>query len=66
MKKEYDFSKGERGKYFKKGLELNIPIYLERDTYAFIRKVAEKKKSNVSKIVNDLIKTDIKIADYTS
>jgi restriction system protein len=27
MKKEYDFSKGERGKFFRPDVELNIPVY---------------------------------------
>ena len=31
MKKEYDFSKGERGKFFRPGARLNLPVYLEPD-----------------------------------
>lgn len=31
MKKEYDFSKGERGKFFRPGAKLNLPVYLEPD-----------------------------------
>jgi hypothetical protein len=31
MKKEYDFSKGERGRFFRPDAELNIPVYLEPD-----------------------------------
>ncbi len=30
MKKEYDFSKGERGKFFRPDLELNIPFTWSR------------------------------------
>ena len=29
MKKEYDFSKGVRGKFYKPDIQLNIPVYLE-------------------------------------
>jgi hypothetical protein len=29
MKKEYDFSKGERGKFYRPDAQLNLPIYLE-------------------------------------
>jgi len=29
MKKEYDFSKGERGKFYKPNVKLNIPVYLD-------------------------------------
>ena len=31
MKKEYDFSKGERGKFHRPGAKLNLPVYLESD-----------------------------------
>ena len=31
MKKEYDFSKGERGKFYKPDIQLNLPVYLEPD-----------------------------------
>jgi hypothetical protein len=27
MRKEYDFSKGERGKFFRPDAKLNIPVY---------------------------------------
>ncbi len=64
MKKEYDFSKGERGKFYSKNANLNIPIYLEPKTLSFVESIAEKKKSDISKVVNDLIKTDMKIAEY--
>ena len=31
MKKEYGFSKGERGKFYKGDVQLNLPVYLEPD-----------------------------------
>jgi len=31
MKPDYDFSKGERGKYFRPNSELRLPIYLNAD-----------------------------------
>ena len=31
IKKEYDFSKGERGKFYRDDTRLNLPIYLEPD-----------------------------------
>lgn len=31
MKKEYEFSKGERGKFYRPGTQLNLPVYLEPD-----------------------------------
>ena len=29
MKEEYDFAKGERGKFFRENSTLNLPIYLD-------------------------------------
>jgi hypothetical protein len=62
MKKEYDFSKGERGKFYKPNLKLNLPIYLEPETLTFVQNIAKKKKSDLSTVVNKLLKSDIKIA----
>ena len=63
MKKEYDFSKGERGKFYKPKLKLSLPIYLEPEILSFVEKIAKKKKSDLSTVVNELIKTDIQIAE---
>jgi hypothetical protein len=65
MNKEYDFSKGERGKFYKPNVKLNIPVYLDSVAYSFVEKIAEEKQEDVSTIVNKLIKTDKKIADMT-
>ena len=65
MNKEYDFSKGERGKFYKPNVKLNIPVYLDSVAYSFVEKIAEKKQEDVSAIVNKLIKTDKRIADMT-
>lgn len=59
MKKEYDFSKGVRGKFYRPNAELRMPVYLEPDAAAFLRKIAEDKGTNVQEIVNDFIRRDI-------
>ena len=63
MKKEYDFSKGERGKFYKPNLKLNLPIYLDPETMSFIEEIAKKKNLDLSTVVNDLIKTDMQLAE---
>jgi hypothetical protein len=40
MKKQYDFSKGERGKFYHPDAELRIPIYLEPDVAKAFRSSA--------------------------
>lgn len=63
MRKEYDFSKSEKGKFFKPDMKLNIPVYLDEEVSAFVDKIASKKGIDRSSVVNDLLKGDIKIAE---
>jgi hypothetical protein len=62
MRKKYDFSKGERGKFYHPDMKLNIPIYLDEEVSAFVEKIASKKGIDRSSVVNDLLKGDIKLA----
>jgi hypothetical protein len=43
-KKEYDFSKGVRGKFYRPNAKLNLPIYLDDDIADFIQTYAKRKK----------------------
>ena len=63
MREEYDFSDGERGKFYRPDLKLNIPIYLEEEVSHFVEKLASKKGVNRSSIVNELLKEDMKAAE---
>ena len=59
MSKEYDFSKGERGKFYRPDVELNLPIYLEPDVAKFLRELAQAKNVAIESIVNDWLRQDI-------
>ena len=63
MRKEYDFSKGETGKFYRPDMKLNIPIYLDEEVSAFVDKIASKKRIDRSSVVNELLRVDIKIAE---
>ncbi|MBZ0156850.1 MAG: hypothetical protein K8I29_11665 [Alphaproteobacteria bacterium] len=63
MKKEYDFSKGERGKFYHPKAELHLPIYLDKDVIEILQKLAKKRKVEISSIVNEWIKKDISIVE---
>ncbi len=63
MKEQYDFSKGERGKFYRKNAKLNLPIYLDDDVLQFVEGVAKKKKMDIQTVVNRLLKNDIEIAE---
>ena len=60
MRKEYDFSKGERGKFYHPDMKLNIPVYLDDQVSAFVEKIASKKGIDRSAVVNELLRDDIK------
>ena len=62
MRKEYDFSKGKRGKFYHPDMKLNIPVYLDEEVSAFVEKIASKKGIDRSSVVNELLKGGIKIA----
>ena len=63
MKKEYDFTTGERGKFYRPNLKLNLPIYLDEKSFTFVNKIAKSKKQEISFVVNQLIHSDMHIAN---
>ena len=63
MKKMYDFSKGEHGKFYHAEAQLEIPVYLEPDVAAFLRKVASQKGVEIETLVNDWIRKDIALIE---
>ena len=65
MKPEYDFSKAERGKFYRAGVEFRFPVYLEPDVNEFISLLAEKRKMDVQELVNSLLRADREIIQDT-
>ncbi len=58
MKKEYDFSKGERGKFYRPNAKLKLPVYLDDDIAEFVEKYAKRKKADVQTVVNDILRAN--------
>ncbi|MDI6768016.1 MAG: hypothetical protein QME52_14440 [Bacteroidota bacterium] len=56
MKKEYDFSKGVRGKFYRANADLNLPIYLDADIAKFVQEFAKRKKVDAQTVVNKLLR----------
>jgi hypothetical protein len=63
MKKEYNFSKGECGKFCAPRAKLNLPVYLDPDVRGFVEGIAKRKRADVSTVVNKLLRTDMRLAD---
>lgn len=61
MQPEYDFSKGERGKFYRPDAVLHMPIYLDPDVEENIQFLAESTGQNVGKLVNDWLRNNIDI-----
>jgi hypothetical protein len=56
MKKEYDLSKGVRGKFYHQNVRLNLPIYLDKDIADFVQKYAKQKKVDSQTVVNAMLR----------
>jgi hypothetical protein len=63
MKKEYDFSKAERGRFYRPNAKLNLPVYLEPQVQAWLDKIAGRRGEDVGKLVNRLLKKEIELAE---
>lgn len=61
MKAEYDFSQGERGKFYHPDAEFRFPVYLEPDVDEFLSKLADEQGVDVQELVNEWLRMDIKL-----
>ncbi len=63
MKPEYDFQKGVRGKFFRPGASIRVPVYLDPEVLEFLFARAEKKGVEIDEIANELLKREIQILE---
>ncbi|MEN8255796.1 MAG: hypothetical protein ABFR33_10050 [Verrucomicrobiota bacterium] len=63
MKKEHDFTNAERGKFYRPDAKLNIPVYLDDEVRDFVTGIAEQKHSDMGRVVNDLLRSDMTLAE---
>jgi hypothetical protein len=61
MKKEYDFSKAIKGKFFVSENNIELPIYLDKNIRLFYSKIATTKKTNLNKMINSILKKEMEI-----
>ena len=60
--KEYGFSKSVQGKFYRPGLKLSLPVYLDAEAMAFVQRIV-RKKTAISTVVNQFILTDKHLAE---
>ena len=63
MKREYDFSKAVRGKFYRKGAELRLPIYLDPKLQSKLERIARRKGKDLGKMVNQWLRKDVKFLE---
>jgi len=63
MRKEYDFSREVKGKYYKPHIKISLPVYLDSEVLDFVQRIAKKQKMDISSVVNNLIKNDIQLIE---
>ena len=63
MREEYDFSKGERGKFYNPNATMNLPVYLDAEVLDYFSTQAKLKGIELNRMVNDLLKKDIALIE---
>ncbi|HLH91594.1 MAG TPA: hypothetical protein VKX28_24355 [Xanthobacteraceae bacterium] len=63
MRDEYDFAKGERGKFHRPDAVLVPPVHLDPEVLAFLTARAEARGISLSELVNALLKKDIELIE---
>ena len=63
MKREYDFSKGVRGKFFRKGAELRLPIDLDAKLQEQVERLARKNGKEIGEMVNQLVRKEVEVIE---
>lgn len=54
-----DWSKAERGKFYRPGSADNVPLYLDRDVTAFLKERAAARGIPLRELANEMLKRDI-------
>jgi cytidylate kinase len=61
MKKEYDFSKAERGKFYRKSAKVRLPIYLGARLQEQVESLASRTGRDMGEVVNHIVETEMRL-----
>ncbi len=61
--KEYNFSKGVRGKFYQPDTQLNLAVYLDAGVLNYLFIKAKAKGVEVNEIVHDFLRKDIALIE---
>jgi hypothetical protein len=63
MPEEIDFSTGVRGKFFRPGMRVNLPVYLGSEVRERLSTLASAKGVDLTALINDLLRKDIELIE---
>ena len=66
MKKKYDFSNAEQGKFYIPVEDIELPVYLDKEIIKYFSEKCLMTQENLQTLVNDLLRKDIEIARRVS
>ncbi|MCC6587299.1 MAG: hypothetical protein IT168_11455 [Bryobacterales bacterium] len=58
-----DFSKGQRGKFYRRDMRLHIPVYLEPAIMDKLTEIANRKGIQLDDLVSDLLRRELATAE---
>ena len=61
MKKEYDFSRAERGKFYRKNADVRLPIYLGTRLQKQVEGLATRTGRDMGDIVNQIVEAEMRL-----
>ena len=61
MKKEYDFSTAEQGKFYRPAEKLEVPVYIDKEIKEFFIRAASKKNIGLEKVVNTILRKEMEM-----
>ena len=66
MKKEYDFTNAQQGRFCIPIDEIEAPIYLEKDVASFFTEKLRGRNVTLPSLINELLRKDIEIVNRIS
>ena len=63
MKKEYDFSKAEQGKFYRPIEDIELPIYLDKKIKKFFIKKAFDNNIELDKVINTILRKEMEMLE---
>lgn len=63
LDKEVNFEGGVRGKFYRAGMVVHVPVYLEESVLNPLTEIAQRKGMQVSDLISDVLKRELAIAE---